>query len=178
MNRKVLAVLVVAAALVFGFFQERVKVELNFVAEHAVKISGYDQMSFEQRASSLQNFRKYHPFDYYYSHDELPVLLHFSMRELSIVKWGLALFFLIVNGAMVILCFNWWVGNTNLTKTIIAMYFLFLILAVLVYLATKMVGLEHKGYGFARKILGALQSPVPLMILIPAYTLYFKSSMK
>jgi hypothetical protein len=176
MKNRVLAFLLVFIGIVFGFFQERVKIETNFILEHAVNIQGYAQMTVPERVTSLQAFRKDHPFDYYFNHEPVELLMRLDEGQLVVLKWIAALAFLVLNAAIVIKAFSLWTGSKALTKQIVLAYVGFLFVAIAVYGISRLLGHSAEGYGFARKILGALQSPVPLMILIPAYSLLTNST--
>ncbi len=176
MKNKALAFLLVFVGIVFGFFQERVKIETNFILEQAVNIQGYAQMSGPERVAALQMFRKDHPFDYYFNHEPVEVLMRLDEGQLVVLKWMAALVFLVLNAAIVIKAFSLWTGSKNLTRQIVVAYLGFLLVAVAVFTVSRFFGHGTEGYGFARKILGALQSPVPLMILVPAYSLLINTT--
>lgn len=174
MKNKILALLLVFIGLVFGFFQERVKIETNFILEQAVHVQGYAQMAVSDRMTALQVYRIDHPFDYYFNHEPIEALMRLDIKQLTLLKWFSALIFLVINATIVVIAFKLWTGTKKLTRSIVVAYLAFLLLAVAVYGVARLAGHAAEGYGFARKILGALQSPVPLMILIPAYSLLTK----
>ncbi|MCB0761553.1 MAG: hypothetical protein KDC12_08530 [Flavobacteriales bacterium] len=175
-HRKLIAVIVVALAVCFGFVQERIKIEMNFLLEHAIAIPGYDDMTPLDRQVHMDAYRRDHPFDYYFSHSPIDFFYRFTVSALGKLKWVLAIVFLVVNAAMVLVAFAKWVGHRRINRVIIWLYALFLFLALGVYALAHLLGFSEAGYGFARKILGALQSPIPLMIMIPAYMLYHQST--
>lgn len=174
MKNKSLAILLVVLGIVFGFFQERIKIETNFILEHASKIQGYAQMTSPERVAAIQLFRKDHPFDYYFNHTPIEVLMDLNEGQLFGLKWGLAFVFLLINAALVLAAFSLWVGSRAFNMPILWVYLGFLILAIAVFGLSRFLGYGLEGYGFARKILGALQSPVPLMLLVPAHSLLTK----
>jgi hypothetical protein len=174
MKSKSWAIVCVILGIAFGFLQEQVKIETNFILEHASSVQGYSQMTSKDRVNAIQLFRKDHPFDYYFNHTPIETLMELNERELFGLKWALAFVFLLINAALVLMAFSLWIGSKAFNLPILWVYLGFLVLAVAVFGVSKLAGCGIEGYGFARKILGALQSPVPLMMLVPAHSLLIK----
>lgn len=98
-------------------------------------------------------------------------LENFSLNELSLFKWIFTVIFTIFFWVI-----GYWVlkrifGHPLAAKYYSGLYILFIGLAGLIYLIGAIFHLDKLGYELARGMMGGLQSPLPLIILLPALLL-------
>jgi hypothetical protein len=164
-----------ALSIMFGFYQENVKIDINYQLEFGEKYPGFFQQTPEIRKQMIQEKTPYAPFDYYYSHPRIEWLNHFSQEQLGIAKWIWTLIatmvFLFFNGCILYLLYR----ERILLRWLIFAYSGAFALALVIFACGKIVGHQDEFYAISRKVMGALQSLVPVMIFIPAWRLYKKS---
>ncbi len=172
-NRKriVLAVFVWIVMSVLGAGQEMIKVNNNFIREKAYQIPYYDGLSFEERKNSVESLSLDISYDYYYSHQVIESFYHLNKRQLNISKWVFALFFVFGNCLFNLLILYLLFSLRKLLFQTIYLYGFFFLLAFGIFAIGYVIGMEQNAYAVSRKILGALQSAVPLMLIIPGYWL-------
>ena len=178
LNRnKLLALSVLLLALIFGNFQEKVKLSLNNVIKYSEQIPGYDELGNEVREKMVDEIIASRPVDFFNSNNSFSFFFKYNKSGLNKLKWVLALVFIgvffLFNSAILHLWFN----DKSLLKFLLLAYLVLSVLSIAFFGFGKMVGDPLAGYGVARKILGALQSLIPVMILFPA-VLIFESSKK
>ncbi|MBX7050596.1 MAG: hypothetical protein K1X54_01030 [Flavobacteriales bacterium] len=156
-------------AIVTGFLQENLKVNVNYILETGDKINGFFNQTPEVKRDWLQQVKIDAPYDYYHNHRRLEFLLNFTRSQLVIAKWVITVFFvalfMILNSTIIFLV----TSNTSLRKWTIRLYIAFFLLSFLVYIFGVITGSGTQAYGISRKVVGGLQSLVPLMILLPGY---------
>ncbi len=156
-----------AIAIAFGFFQEYLKININYLIETGQRVPGFFLMPVEMKKAWIEYYKSKTVQDFYHKPDTLPWLYHLSLNQLNLLKWAMALAFIII---------YWWF-NTQLVKCIAPnripiiwltrLYLLFFTLAVAIFAIGKLTGLSDNAYLISREILGGLQSLVPLMIFAP-----------
>jgi hypothetical protein len=172
MKRTLLVIVVVIIALVSGFYQEKIKISVNYLLERGDQIPGYYEASPEQRQQWVEQTRLDTPFDYYHNHQTVSWLYSCNRSELNILKWGITFFFMgwffVINWVLLLAL------NVRLTteRVLIWAYLAMSIIAFLLFAAGRGGSLEVHTYALSRKILGALQSIVPAMIIWPASVLW------
>ena len=156
--------------LAFGFFQEKLKIGINYIIEYSAQIADYDNLSPESRATQITEIKENQniPYDYYYAHSSIPQLFNFTTSELNRLKWGLTFLFIAVHFLAVWICVKWWFGEAIPFIKLAIAYAVVIALAATVYLGGKLLGYPIQSYAFARELLGGIQSLVPLMLLAPA----------
>jgi hypothetical protein len=164
------AILLIVAFLAMGFYQERIKVGINFLIEHSILVPNYNDLSSSDRESAIQEIRSAQnvAYDYYYSHSSVSWLYSFGSGGLKLLKW-------LVTGLSIVLHFFacyfilfWWFGDVLSFKQLASLFGAVIFLAGGVLIAGKTIGYGSQAYAFARELLGSVQSLVPLMILAPA----------
>ncbi len=169
---------IVFLAIVLGFLQENLKVSINYLLETGDKIPTFFQQDVNTKQSWLEQVRVNAPFDYYHNHRRIEWLYHCSRTQLNILKWIVTVFFVVIFMIINALLISWWTRNKKYFKWTIGLYVVFFAFAFVIYLGGHISGTSMQAYGVSRKIVGGLQSLVPLMILIPASWLLKKEIKK
>ena len=152
----------VIATLAAGLFQERLKVSINFTLKSAHLISGYDSMDPESRMVAVSKYKTYKPYDYYYNHDSVTMLYLLEIKELSALKWGVTILFVLIHLGLGLFLIK--MLDLSIARWFVLAYFFLFVAAALVYGVGKIVGLDF--YSLARRVVGFLQSPLPVIVLV------------
>ncbi|MBW6481552.1 MAG: hypothetical protein K0B10_00695 [Vicingaceae bacterium] len=99
----------------------------------------------------------------------------FSIQKLSTLKWVLSIVFIVVMIATSYGALHFWYEKKQYNK--ITSWFYLVIIVVLLFLVvvTKATGVFNDAYVLLRKMIGFLQSPLPLFILFSMYFYLSKS---
>ena len=167
MRKIVFITSLVIAAIALGFFQEQLKISINYILDTAPNIQGFYSLNEQQKHEAIEAQRLVAPFDYYHSHETLRVLYAFDQSGLVRLKWvvtflSLVIFFFI-NASMLQLL----QGSARVWKTLGITYGVFTVLAFGIFALGKWLGTPEQTYAISRRITGALQSPLPAMIIWP-----------
>ncbi|MFN5621842.1 MAG: hypothetical protein ACK478_11100 [Flavobacteriales bacterium] len=167
MRKIVLISSLVAASIALGFFQEQLKISINYILESAPQIQGFYSLDEHQKHDAIEAQRLVAPFDYYHSHETLRVLYKLDQSDLIRLKWvvtfsSLVIFF-VLNASLLHLL----QPSAHAWKTLALTYGVFTILAFGIFAIGKWMGNPEQTYAISRRITGALQSPIPAMILWP-----------
>lgn len=157
----------VVTALVVGAVQENWKIDINYILDLHVHVPNYEQLPVAERAAALKANHGYMPYDYYFNHTNNTWILALGISQLKALKWALTVVFVAV-----FLFFNWRILKTfpeanPLLRTFAYAYIIAFGISFMVYLVGKAVGLGDTTYAVAREVVGALQSIVPSMLVIP-----------
>ena len=159
---RVAVICFVIATIALGLFQERIKISINFNLKTASLIDDYGSLDAQSRMRAIQKLKIGRPYDYYYSHDSVDFLCTLEVKELSALKWLASLLFVFTH-----LCFGLWLLKAlrlKMCKWLIQGYVLLFGSAALVYLVGVVLGVDF--YHLARRVVGFLQSPLPVIILV------------
>jgi hypothetical protein len=159
-----------------GFFQERLKVSINFTIEKGDRIENFYEMSADQRIEELKQVKTNNPFDYYQSHDSVNLLNHFSRKQLILTKWGITVFFVVIFFLLNRLALNWIFKSQILSKWLATTYIVAFSSALIIYFGGYVFGRPDLFYAVSRKMVGALQSPIPAMMNWAGWILYLRNS--
>lgn len=159
---------VLLVALAFGFVQEYIKINLNYVIEIGSQIPGFFQMDAEQKMAWIDYMKQHSTQDFYHTPNHITWFYTLELSTLNRLKWIFTLLF-----ALVYLGFNsiliYWISHEKQkVRWLVVLYAVAFALALLLYLVGMLSGFAQQVYPVSRKIVGALQSLVPLMILVPA----------
>jgi hypothetical protein len=162
----------IIAAIVFGFLLEMVKVNVNYLLETSAKIPGYYASNTEERKALLEQVKINAPYDYYHNHKRIDTLISLSQGQLEKLKWVVTLLgiavFLGINSFLV----KYITQQQKLAKWTVWLYAIFFFISLLFFVFGKVTHTHEYAYGISRKIAGALQSMVPLMLLLPGWWLW------
>ena len=103
--------------------------------------------------------------------NRIDFIADFSNHQLMVLKWSLTVLFTLIYLLVSCYAVKFFWGDRNFVKITIAVY-LFLVLASFVAMTIGyLFGSDEKAYTFSRYLMGIAQSPLVLMILIPAFYL-------
>jgi len=158
----------------FGFVQENIKVNLNFILEQGDRIPGFFGQDVGKRKELLEQCTVFSPLDYYHSHQPIEGFYGLSRKALVRTKWILTPLFAVVfwwvNSSVLVILFK----DRNWRKWLAIAYALLFGLGFSIYVVGKFAGIPEATYAVSRKITGGLQSLIPLMIMVPARYLYLR----
>ena len=164
-RRRPLWIVVLAGMLVFGFYQERAKVQLNHYVCVLQENPSVAEMSAELREKWFDVNPKPKRIHYYVMERTWNGFHRYSLSELARMKWGLSIGILLVFFALDAL-FLQTTGHFERWPWLIVMYAIAgtIMAAFLVLLPGK------AGYSVAHEFLAFLQSPLPslLIVLVPS----------
>lgn len=166
MKRKLLAALVFVVYLVWGNYQERIKIDTNFLLDYAAYVLNYDSLTAEQRGVAIEQVAPEVVFDYYYNHPRVAPLLKFTTGQLNKFKWGFTLICtLICLGTSWLILYLLYTGSFWKRWTLILFGGVFA-LSLLVYGTGMLTGTLAQLYPASRKLMGAIQSPFAPALLV------------
>jgi hypothetical protein len=172
MKRIVMLVLLVVLGLVGGFYQEKLKISINYILDQTEGIPAFFEATPTQKSEWIEANRFDKPFEYYHNHETVEWLYRLNRNELGALKWTVtlvfSLLFFILNLALLTIL------NPAVAplKMLIWCYVGVAVLAFGIY-ATGVLFSEHVHfYAISRKLMGALQSLVPVMVIWPASRLW------
>lgn len=178
MKRAITLLILVLLAIVSGFYQEKLKISINYILDEGSKMQGFFLLSPNEKMEWTEKARVSAPFDYYHNHRTISWLYHFDSRQLSMLKWAVTGFFL---------C--WFLLlNTFLLKVLSVpddlirylpwVYCILIALALLIFAFAAFSGFQQSAYTISRRIMGALQSVIPVLIIWPASRIVHHSGVK
>lgn len=172
-----IVVLLIVAGLTVGFFQEFVKININYTLDTGFQIPNFFEQDYTTRTELLRKMKPANmPYDYYQNHNQIEALNHLSYKQLTILKWTVAILFAAVFMAINIGVIWFITKNKSYTKWVLIFYAALFILSFAIFLFGKITGTSERAYAVSREILGGLQSIVPLMVLVPAIWLSKKTT--
>lgn len=157
--RNLLALGVFALYVVWGSFQERVKIDTNFLLDFSAQVSNYDSLTPEDRGAAIDRIAPDVPFDYYYSHPRVSSLLEMTRGQLGKFKWGFTLFAVVLClGVTWLILYLLYRARKWRRFTLIAFGGIFA-LGLGIYAIGAITGNLAEMYPASRKLIGAIQSP-------------------
>ena len=178
MKRAITLLMLVLLAVVSGFYQEKLKISINYILDEGSKMPGFFLLSPNEKMEWIEKARVSAPFDYYHNHRTISWLYHFDSKQLSMLKWAVTGFFLL-----------WFLLlNTFLLKALSVpddlirylpwVYGILIAVALLIYALAAFSGFQQSAYTLSRRIMGALQSVIPALIIWPASRIAHHSGVK
>ncbi len=168
LSRKIVIALLLVGGLAFGFLQEHIKINVNFILETGARIPRFFEMDIPSKKAWIDYYKKNAPQDFYHKPKTIEALYGMNYGSLIKIKWTLAILFatiyLILNSTIIRLV----TGNNITVLWMRYLYIIFLGLALVIFLVGKLTPYSESTYIMSRKILGGLQSLVPLMFMVPA----------
>ena len=169
-------ILLVLTAIGIGFFQERVKVSINFTIEKGDKIENFYNLTAAERVLALQSIKNNNPFDYYQSHDSINVLNHLSRAQLRGAKWIVTIVFILIFFVLNRIALKWIFNSELLSRWLAMTYLVAFVSALVIYCGGYIFGRPDLFYAVSRKMVGALQSPIPAMMNWAGWVLYMRNT--
>lgn len=99
----------------------------------------------------------------------------FSLEKLSLLKWVFSIIFIVVIAGTSFFALHLWFEKKQYNKITSWVYLVVIAVLLLLVVATKVTGVFDDAYVILRKVLGFLQSPLPLFILFSMYFYLDKS---
>lgn len=164
--------IVVISIVVLGFTQEWVKVSLNFHIEKGMRVDGFFEKTPVERIAILEEIKNGNPFDYYQSHEVIDWYAYLSLSQLKQLKWGATVFFVTV-----FFFLNKWIIRALLNEQILNKWLLYTYIgafstALVIYGIGVFANHVDLFYMVSRKMVGALQSPIPAIMTWAGWRLY------
>jgi len=157
--RSLLALGVFVLYVVWGSFQERIKIDTNFLLDFSAQIADYDTLSPEERGAAIDRIAPDVPFDYYYSHPRVSGLLQLTRGQLGKFKWGFTLFAVaLCLGVTWLILYLLYKARKWRRLTLVAFGGIFA-LGLGIYAFGAATGNLAEMYPASRKLIGAIQSP-------------------
>lgn len=170
MRRKLLALIVLTAYLIGFGFQERVKIDINYLIEFGNQVPGYNDLPPSARATAIAEVAPTVAYDYYYSHRRVPLFYRYDLTVLGKLKWavtaaavGLCLMFSLL---IVRIFFR---GRFMRQTTVI--FFFYVLACALVFMIGRLAGADEVGFAVTRRMLSAAQSPFAPVALTLLFSL-------
>jgi hypothetical protein len=172
MKRLPLILVLLLVSIVSGFYQEKLKISINYILEQGGRYPDFDRLNPEEKQKVIESARADAPFDYYHNHETITALYRFDAQDLAGLKWavtgGFLIWFLLLNFIML----RTLGVQENAIRSLPIIYLSLAMLALIIYAGSK-VGLNADHcYAVSRKIMGALQSIIPTFIIWPASKLW------
>jgi len=174
-KNKIILFAIAIAMIGLGFFQEQAKVNVNFILEKGAQLPGFFEQTTSTKIQWLSAEKSKSNFDYYYSHSTIETLYSLNASQLSKLKWiitfaSIGLFTFLNITALYFLQFQ-----KNEIKIFILVEVICLAFAVAAFMLGKIIHKDELVYPAVRGILGIVQSPVLVLIFIPAKKLFNRS---
>jgi len=161
--------------IALGFFQEQAKVNVNFILEKGAQIPGFFDQDTSTKLEMLGAEKSKSNFDYYYSHDSIDWLYSFSQSELSKLKWIITFASIATFTLLNILALKFLEFNKKEIKIFLLVEGICIALAIATFVFGKLIHQSEAVYPAVRGIMGIVQSPVLVLIFIPAKKLFNRS---
>jgi hypothetical protein len=145
MKKAGIALLLLAALIAIGFLREFIFVNTNGILYTKLYHIDYTFPSF---------------FSFFLSK---------SYRFVYISKWFLTAAFIAAYYLLQLLTAKWLLKEGPIKKWLLLFYLFLVILSVITFGIGWLAGSLNQGYTFSRVFLGILQSPLPIMFLIPVH---------
>lgn len=156
----------IAVFVALGFTVERVKVSLNHYLDFGQKIAGFNEMPPAERELALKKAAPNIPYDYYYNHGKLPLYHNFSLRQLGAFKWGLAVGLVVLYFLLSRFFWGWMDGDPRVVNYLYRYTAVAVAIVGCFFVLSRMPLNPEAAYAVARKVLGFLHSPLPLLLAV------------
>lgn len=155
----------ILAMIFFGYYQENVKVAINYRIALIEKFPELDALAPDDKEKRAEELTPFSTIDYYYGHARIGWVNYFSLSGLRQMKWWLTLLFALCFLALNILLATLMGMQKQVLRRLALMYLFLFASALLVFFLGKVTGFAGECYAIARKMVGLLQSPLPLMTI-------------
>jgi len=174
-KNKIILFAIGIAMIGLGFYQEQAKVNVNFILEKGAQLPGFFEQTTSTKIQWLSAEKSKSNFDYYYSHSTIQTLYSLNASQLSKLKWiitfaSIGVFTILNIAALYFLQFQ-----KKEIKIFILVEGICLGFAIAAFMLGKFIQKDELVYPAVRGIMGILQSPVLVLIFIPAKKLFNRS---
>jgi hypothetical protein len=123
--------------------------------------------------------RLYYNLEVFHYHSFYSFLEPLDVSGLMTLKWILTFVFALINLLLSALILKLLFKNPKMSLNLLYVgYLLIFIIAGLFYSIGKIGGFPELGYTLSRRFMGAIQSPVPLMVVAAVHMLFYKTTVK
>jgi hypothetical protein len=171
-KNKFILVAIAIAMIGLGFYQEQAKVNVNFILEKGTRLPGFFEQNTETKIQWLSAEKSKSNFDYYYSHETIEWLYSFNQGELTKLKWIITFASIAAFTFLNILALRFLQFNKKEIQLFLLVEGVCLILAIMAFILGKITHQNEAVYPAVRGIMGIVQSPVLMLIFIPAKKLF------
>jgi hypothetical protein len=172
MNKWVQIFILTMVIITIGFFQERLKVNINFIIDKSTEIPGFFSLTSEKKIEAMEPLKKQGNFDYYYSHGNIPLLYSIDLKQLTILKWIVTASSVVIHLLINILLLRLFQSPKFQFQLLYIISTLIFLTALLSQLLGTLLNLNQEFYPISRGLMGILQSPILAIIFLLA-TNYF-----
>jgi len=160
---------VIAAMLVFGFYQELAKINLNDYIQTLETHPELQTLNPHERAAFWSNQIETRIVQYYEIHEPWSAFHNMDMTQLLALKWSMSVLIILVFFGMDALFLR--ASDAGSLRAGLLAIYLFVGLVMLLF-ASFAPG--EGGYSVARELLGFLQSPLPSFMLVFMRWIYLR----
>jgi hypothetical protein len=178
MKSAITLLMLILLAVVSGFYQEKLKISINYILDEGSKMPGFFLLSPNEKMEWIEKARVSAPFDYYHNHRTISWLYHFDSKQLSMLKWAVTGFFLLWFLLLNTFLLKALSVPDDLTRYLPWVYGILIAVALVVYALAAFSGFQQSAYTLSRRIMGALQSVIPALIIWPASRIAHHSGVK
>lgn len=151
-SKIVAGILLLVVIVWLGFLRDYIFININYIIDHL-----------------------YYNSEVIHYHSFYSFLEPLDVSGLVTLKWMLTLVFTVVNLLLSVIILNQMFKNPEMPlKLLYVSYLAIFMISGLFYIAGKLGGFSELGYTLSRRFMGALQSPVPLMVTAAAHMLFAK----
>ena len=161
--------------IALGFYQEQAKVNVNFILEKGAQLPGFFEQNAATKIQWLSAEKSKSNFDYYYSHETIEWLYSFNQGELTKLKWIITFASIAAFTLLNILALRFLQFNKKEIQMFLLVEGVCLTLAIATFIFGKLIHANELVYPAVRGIMGIVQSPVLVLIFIPAKKLFNRS---
>ncbi len=148
---RILAVFMGVLVCFLTLLRENIFLEINAI------IDGYD----------------YNRAYFYFLNSEIKNL---SLTQLFLLKWGLTIGFILLISALSLLSINWWFKNKAYNRITLFVYFVFFAVTIVLTAFLWLTNNYANYYFVIRRLIGFLQSPLPLFLFVSMYLYLINTS--
>ena len=173
--RNLFIIIALLVGIVCGFFEEFVKININYTIEVGDHISGFYDQDITTKKQWVAETAIDAPFDYYHNHKRIDALLNLNKKELTLLKWLVTLVSIVVFLVINVIILKLITEDRKLIGWFVKLYCVFCLIAGLIFIFGKLTNTLSQSYAVSREIAGGLQSMVPLLIAVPGWWLWKKT---
>jgi hypothetical protein len=174
-KNKFILVAIAIVMIALGFFQEQAKVNVNFILEKGAQIPSFFNQETSTKIEILSAEKSKSNFDYYYSHKTIEVLYSFNQSALTQLKWFITFASIALFTLLNVLALRFIQFNKKEVQLFLLIEGVCLAIAIATFIFGKLIHANEAVYPVVRGIIGIVQSPVLVLIFIPAKKLFNRS---
>ena len=148
----VIGIILLIVIIGLGFYRDFIFININYIV---------DQLYYNKEVGHYHSMYEY--------------LIPLDISGLMSLKWGLTMLFTFINLLLSVLIIKALLVNSSKPLRLLYLsYLVIFLLSAATYIVGKLIGQQDIGYTLARRFMGTLQSPVPLMVVTAAHMLFYR----